>query len=69
MLFAMRIIGTQFRKVWNIGIEKKELKLISVELPNGQMMKEIDQGGYQYLDIAQVDEIKETDMTDKYASN
>lgn len=65
----MRIIGTQFRKVWNIGIEKKELKLISVELPNGQMMKEIDQSGYQYLDIAQVDKIKETDMKDKYASN
>lgn len=55
--------------MWNISIEKKELKLISVELPNGQMMKEIDQSGYQYLDIVQVDEIKETDMKDKYASN
>ncbi len=39
-----------------------------IALPNGQIMKEIDENGYKYLGIVEMDKIKETDMKDKFAS-
>lgn len=44
------------------------MKLSGVALPNGHMMKEIDENGYQYLGIVELDEIKETSTKDKFAS-
>lgn len=43
-------------------------KLNGVALPNGQMIKAIDESGYKYLDIVEMDKIKENDMKDKFAS-
>eukprot|EP00795_Rhopilema_esculentum_P008907 gene8907-biopygen10485 len=46
----------------------KVVKQNGIALPNGQMMKEIDDSGYKYLAIVEMDKIKETDMKDKFAS-
>ena len=46
----------------------KILKQDGITLPNGQMMKEIDESGYKYLGIVEIDKIKETEMKDKFAS-
>lgn len=44
------------------------MKLNGVALPNGQMTKGVDESGYKYLVIVEMDKIKETDMKDKFAS-
>ena len=44
------------------------MKQNGITLPNGQMMKEIDESGYKYLGIVEMDKIKETEMKDKFAS-
>ena len=44
------------------------MKQNGIALPNGQMMKAIDESGYKYLGIVELDKIKETDMKDKFAS-
>ena len=36
--------------------------------PNGQMMKEIDESGYKYLGIIEMNKIKATDTKDNFAS-
>ena len=36
--------------------------------PNGQMMKEIDESGYKYLGIIEMNKIKATDMKENFAS-
>ncbi|XP_063595812.1 uncharacterized protein LOC134772704 [Penaeus indicus] len=46
----------------------KMVKQNGVALPNGQMMKEIDESGYKYLGIVEMDKIKETDMKEKFTS-
>ena len=51
--------------VWKRG---KVVKQNGIALPNGQTMKEIDESGYKYLGIVEMDKIKETDMKDKFAS-
>ena len=53
-------IGMQF------GLNKCGVLVFA--LPNGQTMKEIDESGYKYLGIVEMDKIKETDMKDKFAS-
>lgn len=44
------------------------MKQNGVALPNGQMMKGIDERGYKYLGILEMDKIKEADMKDQFAS-
>ena len=46
----------------------KIVKQNGIKLPNGQMMKKIDESGYKYLGIVEMDKIKETEMKDKFAS-
>ena len=46
----------------------KAVKQNGIALPNGQMMKEIDESGYKYLGIVEMDKIKEIDMKDKFVS-
>lgn len=46
----------------------KVVKLNGVALPNGQMIKDIDESGYKYLGIVEMDKIRENDMKDKVAS-
>ena len=46
----------------------KIVKQNGITLPNGQMMKEVDESGYKYLGIVEMDKIKETEMKDKFAS-
>ena len=46
----------------------KIVKQNGITFPNGQMMKEIDESGYKYLGIVEVDKIKEKEMKDKFAS-
>ena len=45
----------------------KVVKQNGIVLPNGQVMKEIDESGYEYLGIVEIDKIKETEMKDKFA--
>lgn len=44
------------------------VKLNGVALPNVQRIKDIDESGYKYLAIVEMDKIKENDMKDKFAS-
>lgn len=46
----------------------KVVKLNGVTLLDGQMIKDIDESGYKYLGIVEMDKIKENDMKDKFAS-
>ena len=36
-----------------------------IELPNGETMKEVEQEGYTYLGIVELDKIKESEMKEK----
>ena len=36
-----------------------------IELPNGQTMKEVEQEGYKYLGIVELDKMKENEMKEK----
>ena len=36
-----------------------------IELPNVEVMKEVEQDGYTYLGIAELDKIKESEMKEK----
>ena len=42
-------------------IEKSE----EIKLPDGQVMKQVGQEGYTYLDIIELDRTKETEMKEK----
>ena len=37
----------------------------SIELPNGETMKEVEQDGYTYLGIVELNKIKESEMKEK----
>ena len=36
-----------------------------IKLPDGEVMKRVGEEGYTYLDIIELDKIKETDMKEK----
>ena len=36
-----------------------------IELPNGEVMKEVERDGYIYLGIVDLDKIKESEMKEK----
>ena len=36
-----------------------------IELPNGETMKEVEQEGYKYLGIVELDKMKENEMKEK----
>ena len=46
---------------------RRVVNLNSLVLPNGQMMRDIDERGYKYLGIVEIDKIKETDRKEKFA--
>ena len=48
-------------------MEEKESYENGLVLPNEQM-REIDERGYKYLGIVEMDKIKETDMKEKFPS-
>ena len=43
----------------------KILKSEGIKLPDGEMMKQVEQEGYTYLGIIELDKIKETEMKEK----
>ena len=45
---------------------EKDAKLNGIELPNGQIRKEIDESGYKYFGIVEMDIIKEKDMKTRF---
>ena len=46
----------------------KIVKLNGIALSNGQLMKEIDEHGYKYLGIVELDKLKERHMKDRLTS-
>ena len=61
-------IGMEFGiKIWGVvNLKKGELvKFYGIHLPDQQIMKEVDENGYSYLGILQLDEIKEHEMNNK----
>ena len=46
----------------------KVVKQNGISLPNGLIMKDIDEIGYKYLGIVEFDKIKETEMKGKFAA-
>ena len=45
--------------------EGKIVRHQGIELPNGETMKEVEQEGYTYLGIVEMDKIKEIEMKEK----
>ena len=43
----------------------KSVKSEEIKLPDGEMMKQIGQEGYIYLDIIELDKIKATEMKEE----
>ena len=43
----------------------KIVKSERIKLPDGEMMKQVGQEGYTYLDIIELDKIKKTEMKEK----
>ena len=43
----------------------KIVKSEGIKLPDGEVMKQVGQGGYKYLGIIELDKIKETEMKEK----
>ena len=51
-----------------LGIKLEMDKEHRLVLPNGKIMREIDETGCKYLSIVGMDKIKETDMKEKFAT-
>ena len=43
----------------------KSVRHQSIVLPNGENMKEVEQDGYTYLGVVELDKIKESEMKEK----
>ena len=52
--------------MWNSYHEERErVKYVGRKLPNREVIKEVEKGGYTYLDIVALDKIKENEMKEK----
>ena len=51
-----------------LGIKLEMDKEHRLVLPNGKIMREIDETGHKYLSMVGMDKIKETDMKEKFAT-
>ena len=60
-------IGMEFalKKYGVVILRKGKLKFDGIHLPNQEIMKEVDENGYTYLGILELDEIKERKMKNK----
>ena len=60
-------IGMEFglKKYGVVILKKGKLKFDGIHLPNQEIMKEVDENGYTYLGILELDEIKERKMKNK----
>ena len=62
-------IGMEFgiKKCGVLVLQKGKVKQMhGIELPNGEVMKKIDEEGYKYLGIVEYDKIKESEMRSKF---
>ena len=49
--------------MWILTIKRSKIKKGErIKLPDGEVMKEVGQEGYTYLDIVELNKIKETEM-------
>ena len=51
--------------MWNSYHEERENRCEGIKLPNCELMKEVQKEGYTYLDIVELDKIKENEMKEK----
>ena len=62
-------IGMEFgiKKCGVIIMNRGKVKsLDAIELPSGEKIREIEEGGYKYLGILEYDRVKEREMKDKF---
>ena len=62
-LFRGRQNGVWVTKVWRIDHEKKKVvKSEGISIPDGKAMKNIEEGGYKYLGILEVEVVKHEEI-------
>ena len=49
--------------MWSIGLKRgKIVRCDGIELPNDEVIKEVEQEGYTYLGVVELDKVKEKEI-------
>ena len=66
MCLALTSAWSWDKEMWDSYNERgKIVKSEGIKLPDGEVMKQVGQEGYTYLDIIELDKIRETEMKEK----
>ena len=57
--------GVWVTKVWVLIMKKEKVVSEEISMPGGKMMKNIEEGGYKYLGILEVDGVKHAEIKDQ----